>query len=502
MKLPTPGLRGKLALSICLVLLGALVVTFFAVYRGTGAELEDRIEAELQLEADRLESQLQTSGAWRPEQQLAQARQIIGGQSFGPSSRVISITIEGAGTATNQPGLLAPGLDDDDRKELEVEPPERFDRDHPEERDDHGPGSHDWDDPRENAERILDSDTGYSTVEIDHVGEVRLLTVETMLAGGVPATIRVGQPLASVDDALEGLGDTFLLVGLVTLVLGGLAGWLLANSVARPMRRMAGIAEGVDGGELSTRMPIDGTRDEARQLALSFNGMLDRLEDAFDRQRAFVADASHDLRTPLTVVKGQIEVLARDPDPSPEEVGRVSELVGRAIARMELMVDDLLLLARAESAEGMQREAVELEPLLAGEVEGIAATADRELVLGEVTSRTVTIDREQISRAVSNLISNAVAHTEPGGKVEVSAFDSADTVTVVVDDDGPGVPPEARDRVFDRFARLDESRSSASGGSGLGLAIVKAIAESHGGRVDCSDSPLGGARFRIILPAG
>lgn len=191
------------------------------------------------------------------------------------------------------------------------------------------------------------------------------------------------------------------------------------------------------------------------------------------------------------MVRGQAEVLARNPNPSREEVTRVYELVSQATARMELMVDDLLLLARAESSEGLRLEPLELEPLISAEVEGMAFENNRDLVAGVVTGRRVNIDREQVARLLSNLISNAIAHTEEGGRIEVSATDHGSKVVLAVDDDGPGVPESDRERVFDRFARLDESRSSSLGGSGLGLAIVRAIAEAHGGEARCVDSPLG-----------
>jgi signal transduction histidine kinase len=167
---------------------------------------------------------------------------------------------------------------------------------------------------------------------------------------------------------------------------------------------------------------------------------------------------------------------------------------------MERLVDDLLLLARADSGIETSTEPAELEPLLVAEVEGFRETSERRFEIGEVSGRPVEIDRDRMARAVSNLISNAVAHTEEGGRVLVSAADHGPLVVIAVEDDGPGVPPGMRDRVFDRFARLDSSRSSDSGGSGLGLAIVKAVAESLGGTVACSDSPLGGARFTISLP--
>lgn len=490
-----PGFRAKLALSIALVLLAALGVTYFAVYQGTGNELENRTETDLEREAERLDTQLRSGFAERPDEYLARARALVGAEGFGPNSRVITISIAGAGVATNQPGLIQPGLPDDSK--------DSGHKDEHEEDSEGGGGSgessHQQQERRENAQEILGAEPGYSTIEIDDVGKVRLLTDPSLLPGGVAARIQVGQPLAPVDTALEGLSDTFLLVGLATLLLGALAGWLLASSATKPMRRMASVAEGVDGGDLSARMPVEGTRDEARRLAESFNGMLDRLEDAFDAQRTFVADASHDLRTPLTVVRGQIEVLARDPDPSAEEVRRVSALVSRSVDRMEAMVGDLLLLARAESDSGLGAEPSELGPLLEAEIESTIVEPGKDVRLGPVTERTVDINRDQFARVIANLVANAVVHASR--TVLVGATDEGDEVTVTVEDDGPGVPEVQRRRIFDRFARLDESRSSASGGSGLGLAIVKAIAEAHGGRVACSASPLGGARFSVTLPA-
>jgi signal transduction histidine kinase len=228
--------------------------------------------------------------------------------------------------------------------------------------------------------------------------------------------------------------------------------------------------------------------------------MLDRLASAFSRQRAFVADASHDLRTPLTIVSGQLEVLSRNPDPSPEEVRRVSTLVRGATERMERLVEDLLMLARSDSPSAMRLELGDLQPLLAAEVESFSDSGGTRVELGEVSDVQVAVDRERLARAVSNLLANAVVHAGSGGRVRVSAEESDDGLAIRVDDDGPGVPPEDREKIFDRFARLDSSRSSDRGGSGLGLAIVRAVAQAHGGSARCSESPLGGARFTLWLP--
>jgi len=484
------GLRGRLAISIALIMLLALGITYVAVYRGTGSDLRNQTEAGLTREAESLATNLTKGPPLDPAGYTARAEEVVLAQPFGPTSRVIAISVEGGGTATNQPellGLPAPtspgGYPGGDPKGGT------------------GDSGSDEGDDLESARRLLGARDGFTVVRIEDVGEVSLLTTRVALSDGGSATIRVGEPLAPVDRALDGLNRTFLLVGLLTLIVAAGAGWLLASSTTRPMRRMAGVAEGVDGGDLSARMDIGQTRnDEVRTLAESFNSMLDRLEAAFAGQQAFVADASHDLRTPLTIVKGQLEVLSRNPDPGPEEVRRVTEQVTGATSRMERLVDDLLLLARTDAGVSARKEFSELEPLLAAEAEAFRGAAERSVELGSVSRHEVEIDREQMARAVSNLVSNAVSHTVPGGRIEVSAFDSGERVEITVDDDGPGVPAGMRDRVFDRFARVDSSRSSDSGGSGLGLAIVKAITEAHGGEVGCSASPLGGARFTISLP--
>ncbi len=495
-RLPSFGLRGRLAISIAVIMLVALGVTYVAVYRGTGSDLRSRTEADLQREVDGLSSSLLAGPPGSPAEYTKRAGRLVLAQPFGPSSRLITITIENGGTATNQPELLGMNTSSGSPVPKGVGTlPAGDPGENPNEQ-----GRNDGD--RISANELRTAPEGFSTISVEDVGDLRLLTLTVDLPGGGTATVRVGQPLAPVEEALDGLSDTFLLVGLITLLFAAAAGWVIASRATRPMRLMAGVAEGVDGGGLSARMPIEATRnDEVRRLAESFNGMLDRLEDAFTRQREFVADASHDLRTPLTIVRGQLEVLARNPNPNPEDVQRATVQVTAATDRMERLVDDLLLLARAETGAEMRTEPAELEPLLVAEIEAFRETGDRSFEVGNVAGSMVAIDPDQMSRVISNLIANAVAHTRPGGRIAISAVHSGRRVVIAVDDDGPGVAPEMRERVFDRFKRLDESRASDAGGSGLGLAIVKAITEAHGGTVGCTDSPLGGARFSISLPA-
>jgi signal transduction histidine kinase len=263
---------------------------------------------------------------------------------------------------------------------------------------------------------------------------------------------------------------------------------------------MADVAARVDAGDLTPRMHQPGRTDEIRQLADSFDTMLDRLEDAFARQRAFASDASHELRTPLTVIRGQLEVLARTPDPSAADVRHVEGLVRTEILRMERLVEDLLVLARADESEFLHKRAIELEPFAEEMLDGIRPTAERRFEFGGVPAGTLDVDPDRLAQALRNLLRNAIEQTVPGGLVRLTGSSSGEWVTIAVEDDGPGIPPEQRELVFGRFHRTDSARNRTRGGAGLGLAIVRAIAEAHGGRVAAGESPEGGARVEISLP--
>ena len=231
--------------------------------------------------------------------------------------------------------------------------------------------------------------------------------------------------------------------------------------------------------------------------------MLDRLAEAFAAQRAFIADASHELRTPLTVIRGQLEVLAAHEQPDADEVRRVEMLVGAEISRITRLVDDLLLLAQAERTDFLRVEPVPLEPFITDLWDGLACTADRRFELGPIPAGTLRADPDRLAQALRNLVRNAIAHTEPHtGLVRLEIEPAGgDELRFAVIDDGPGIPPAERERVFERFHRLDASRSRQYGGAGLGLAIVRAITDAHGGRVSAlgrGDQP--GVRMNLVLP--
>jgi signal transduction histidine kinase len=307
-----------------------------------------------------------------------------------------------------------------------------------------------------------------------------------------------GSAISPIKDAQSEVERTFLIVGAVTLFAALLAGYLLAARTAAPLRRMALRAAEVDAGDLTPRLaPEPGAAAELRTVVEAFNHMLDRLDLAFSRQRRFVSDASHELRTPLTAIRGQLEVLARAQNPGGEEIRRVEALTMTEVGRVERLVDDLLVLARLDEGTRPSLRDVEVVPFLRGLAEGPGGDGAE---VGELVAGSVRCDPDLIAQVIRNLLSNARRHAGPGGRVVLSAVASDKQLTVRVDDDGPGVPPEERDRVFDRFHRSQSGRDRASGGSGLGLGIARSLIELHGGRIWIGESPLGGARAAFELP--
>ena len=220
------------------------------------------------------------------------------------------------------------------------------------------------------------------------------------------------------------------------------------------------------------------------------------LDEAYSRQRQFVSDASHELRTPLTAIRGQLEVLARRENPSPIEVRRVAGVALAEAARLERLVEDLLMLARVDEEVPSHPVEISCGPFLRRLAAGPGSSGTE---LGTVAEGAIEADPEQLTQVVRNLLANAHRHAGPEGRVELSASGEGGRLTVFVDDDGPGIPPAERERVFDRFQRSEASRARNSGGSGLGLAIARSIVERHGGRIWIEDSPLGGARVAFEL---
>jgi len=469
------GVRARLIALIAGLLVAALGVTGYFVYRGTGAQVRRAIDDDLRQDAAAFSIQAVPGRAEGPATTAASVRRYLATQpAFGESARLFVVRVSGGPIVTNEPELL--GGNDRDQANESIQQRAREATD---------------------AGRIRTAPFGYATLDLTEGGGLRLLTRPIVRSDRTVATLSVGESLASVQRAQQGVIKALLLAGSLTLAAAILLGAALAARIVRPLRRMARTAARVDAGDLAPRIHAQGPQDEIHVLADAFDHMLDRLEEAFAGQRAFVADASHELRTPLTVIRGQLEVLSRQAAPSAEDVRRTERIARAELVRMERLVDDLLVLARADEGALVQLRDVELDPFVRDLFHSLTTTADRHFELTGEVDGTLHADPDRLAQALHNLARNAIEHTTDGGLVRLRVTAVGAALEMAVEDDGPGIPESERTRVFDRFHRAETDRRS---GSGLGLSIVRAIAEAHCGSVNASSSPEGGARVAIVLP--
>ena len=301
------------------------------------------------------------------------------------------------------------------------------------------------------------------------------------------------------DDPTEVLGEVLWRGVPLLLLLVGITTWRVTGRALAPVDAIRAEVDAISAAELSRRVPAPGGHDEIARLAATMNRMLERLEVAQSRQRRFVSDASHELRSPLASIRQHAEVALSHPDRT--STGQLAELVLTEGNRVQQLVEDLLLLARVdEGTLALRRQPVDVDDFVF-EAAARAREATRLRVdTTAVSAGQVLGDEAQLQRVVRNLVDNAVRHAK--GAIALSlGVDGSGAVRLCVDDDGAGIPPDERPRVFERFVRLDEARSRDAGGSGLGLAIVAEVVAAHGGRVTIGDSPLGGARLEVTLPA-
>ncbi len=360
----------------------------------------------------------------------------------------------------------------------------------------------------------VSAEAGPSTVDLP-VGRYRVLAVTT----DDGATLVTGLPLKEVSDTSWSL----LLITVSATAAGCLvvvvvAGGAVVRRALGPLRELTGTATRVRGLDLTTgagalgeRVParIADTPDEVGEVASALNLMLDHVEDALSerhrsetRVRRFVADASHELRTPLASIRGYAELVRRRPEPLPADVATALGRVESEARRMGGLVEDLLLLARLDAGRPVETETVDLVPvLLAALADAHAAGPGHRWVLDLAGDEPVLVtgDEARLHQVVVNLLANARVHTPPGSRVELGLAAASGEAVVTVADDGPGVPDELREHLFERFTRGDGSRSRTAGSTGLGLSIVAAITEAHGGTVACPPVPYG-ATFVVRLP--
>jgi signal transduction histidine kinase len=326
-------------------------------------------------------------------------------------------------------------------------------------------------------------------------GPYRVVARRVTTASGT-YTVYVARSLEGVTRSTDNLERLlwWSLPALLTLM--GVLTWVVTGRALRPVESMRREVEVIGAEDLHRRVPEPATADEVGRLARTMNAMLARLEDATDRQRRFVADASHELRSPLTGIRAQLEVDLEHPELADWQTTE-RDVLADAI-RMQRLVDDLLAIAVADASalDAAHREAVDLDEIVLAEARRLHTNTALTVDTRAVSGAQVDGNADQLLRVVRNLLDNAARHAR--SQVVVSLTESNDDVTLRVVDDGPGIPDADRERVFERFARLDDERDRDGGGAGLGLAIVHEVVVAHGGSVAVENAP--GAAFTVVLP--
>jgi two-component system, OmpR family, sensor kinase len=463
------GLRTRLLVSYIVLLLIATLASVIAARQVLLVRLDDRVEQDLEQEVEEF-SELATVGV-DPET----------GRPFERNVKALFRT------------YLERNVPDDDEELITVPrtgTPRR--------------------DGGDETERFTFSDfiEGWRTLEtvergeIDTpAGEVRYVAVpvEPRQAGDQPlgtfvVSIFMRDEQEQVDDAVQ----VIAIVGGAVLLLGSIIAFSIVGRVLAPIRELRDASRSVSGTQMDRRIQVEGN-DEVAELAHTFNGMLDRLALAFASQREFIRDVSHELRTPVAVSRGHLELLAEGHIKGEDERREAIALVTGELDRMSRFVDELLLLAKAESPDFLRLETVPLEDLADELLAKARATADRPWRLDETSGRSIVADRQRLTQAVMNLVQNAVAHTDMEDEIGIGTTVNGTEARIWVRDTGVGIPGSEQRQIFGRFSRGSLSRGRYEG-TGIGLAIVRAIAEAHGGRVRVTSQPGAGAQFEIIVP--
>jgi two-component system, OmpR family, sensor kinase len=326
-------------------------------------------------------------------------------------------------------------------------------------------------------------------------------------AGSRPVIIAAGASTAVADAAQSRAREVIWAAGPAAVAAAGLGAWLLAGAALRPVSRMRRRLADITEHDPAARLRVSAGRDEIAALAVTMNALLDRLGSALDRQRAFAADASHELLTPLTALRAELELAGRRGRSRAALQAAVAAAAGDTDRRIRL-AGDLLLARAAGGASFLHPAEVDVPALLAAAARAFAGQAQARGVMLPVRAGpplTVTADADRLRQAVDNLLSNAIRHSPPGGIVDLAAArgrrDGRDLAVITVGDQGPGFPPGFLPHAFERFSRADIGRSRAAGGTGLGLAIVDFIARAHHGRAAAVNRPGGGAEVLVEIPA-
>jgi len=457
------GLRARILFWSIVSLAIGVIAAVLVVRQASLVQLDDRIADSLVQEADELRS-------------LSRGRDPLSGQRFGDDvRRIFEVFLDRNVPASNEAYLAFVDGKLIDRREAAAR-------------------SFDLTDDEALMHRLGSLEVSERGRAETEAGAVEYLAVPLHMGGdarGVFVTTffrdrEAGQVGSAVLGAIE--------VGLIVLLIGSVIAWRIAESVLRPVRAVTTTARRIStGADLTERLPVTG-HDELAELSSTFNGMLDELEEAFDTQQRFVDDAGHELRTPITVIRGHLDLMGDDP----EERRSTLALIDDELERMHRIVNDLLILAKAERADFLRLGPVDLAELTEELLAKAQALGERAWRLGGVGRGIAIGDRQRLTQATMQLAQNAVQHTAEGAEIEIGSRVLDGEAELWVQDTGEGIPPEELERIFDRFARGGGRR--ASDGAGLGLSIVRAIAEAHHGRVMVGSEFGRGSRFSIVVP--
>jgi heavy metal sensor kinase len=341
--------------------------------------------------------------------------------------------------------------------------------------------------------------TMLTTIEGDHGEQLRVAATTTE-----NARIFAAYPLEELQEVLDNLFSIFLILVPLALTVSIGGGWFLAHKSLRPVDEVTTAARQITAKDLNTRIPQHPVDDEIGRLISTFNDMIARLRQSFEQVRQFSVDASHELRTPMTIMRGEVELALRNPK-TPEEYRRILVSNLEEIVRLSAIIDNLLTLSKAEMGHHDIRfdDRVDVHDLIAElyeDSEIIAMKKQIAIVLDKNEDVTIRGDRLRLRQLFLNLIDNAIKYTPENGTITISSGVSGNNVCVSVKDNGIGIPEEEQAKVFDRFYRVDKGRSREMGGSGLGLSIAKWTAELHRGRIDVESQPGNGSTFTVTLP--
>jgi len=341
------------------------------------------------------------------------------------------------------------------------------------------------------------SSTSLRTIEVQ--GQTLDVLVTPLRQGGtvvgsVISTYDLGPALGDQRRVLE-LAVIEATIALVAAVLGS---YLLLRRLLGTVGRITKTAQVIEEGELDRRLGDQGTDDEVGELAATFDAMLDRIDEVMSLQRQLLADVSHQLKTPLTVIRGHLEVMARTKLDDPEDIRATVELVVAEIEHMRLLTEQLLLLGHSLEADFVVVAPVDARAFVGDLLASAEVLGERQFQAGTVDDILLMVDESKLRGALLNLLDNALKATDPGDVIELSVTrEPRGLISIGVDDAGPGIAPAERDRVLSRFGRPDDETRE---GTGLGLAIVGAVAEAHGGSLSLGESRWGGLSARILLP--